>query len=62
LFVQAWIDEGSMQQANATKSSISNSLANNPTPRKANTTPSSKESDSTSDIENLVKEMQRSQN
>jgi len=62
LFVQAWIDDGLMQQANAIKSTISNSLGNNPTPRNANITPSSKESDSTIDIENLVKEMQRSQN
>ena len=62
VYVQTWVDDISMQQAQALKSDMANSLANNPTPRNANTIATSKPSDSTSDIENLVKEMQRSHN
>ena len=58
VYVQTWVDDISIQQAEAMKSSMSNSLANNPTPRNANTQ-SQKESDSTSDLENLVKEMNK---
>ena len=58
VYVQTWVDDISIQQAEAMKSSMANSLANNPTPRSANTQ-SQKESDSTSDLENLVKEMNK---
>ena len=58
VYVQTWVDDISIQQAEAMKSSIANSLANNPTPRSTNTQ-SQKESDSTSDLENLVKEMNK---
>ena len=61
VYVQTWVDDISIQQAEAMKSSIANSLANNPTPRNANTQ-LKKESDSTNDLENLVKEMNRSHN
>lgn len=58
VYVQTWVDDISIQQAEVLKSSIANSLANNPTPRSANTQ-SLKESDSTNDLENLVKEMNK---
>ena len=58
VYVQTWVDDISIQQAEAMKSSMANSLANNPTPRSANTQ-SQKESDSTTDLENLVKEMNK---
>jgi len=58
VYVQTWVDDISIQQAEAMKSSMANSLANNPTPSSANTQPQ-KESDSTSDLENLVKEMNK---
>lgn len=60
VYVQTWVDDLSMQQAQAIKSSMADSLANNPTPRNNNVIPANKETDSTSDLENLVKEMQRS--
>jgi len=61
VYVQTWVDDISIQQAEAMKSSMTNSLVNNPTPRNANTQ-FKKESDSTNDLENLVKEMNRSHN
>ena len=61
VYVQTWVDDISIQQAEAMKSSMTNSLANNPTPRNANIQ-LKKESDSTNDLENLVKEMNRSHN
>jgi hypothetical protein len=62
VYVQTWVDDVSMQQAQAMKSDMNNSLANNPTPRNANTMPGSKDAGSTSELENMVKEMQRSHN
>jgi len=58
VYVQTWVDDISIQQAEAMKSNMANSLANNPTPRSANIQ-SQKGSDSTSDLENLVKEMNK---
>lgn len=60
VYVQTWVDDASMQQAQAIKSSMADSLANHPTPRSNVVAPANKESDSASELEDLVKEMQRS--
>jgi hypothetical protein len=60
VYVQTWVDDVSIQQAQALKADMAKSLANNPTPRSPNTTMDSKDSESTSELEDLVKDMHRS--